>query len=100
MDKISTLLPKVLHKRGIKHEADASLIVHHAQKWLKEHGAPEDTNVTKFQDRTLFIETASSVAAQECHGMTNDLSEELQATFPNVTLDTIRILRSSQSGVE
>jgi hypothetical protein len=100
MDRLSALLPKVLHKRGIKHEADASLVVYHAQKWLKEHDAQEGTNVTKLQYGTLFIETLSSVAAQECHGMTNDLLEELQATFPNVTLDTIRILRSSQSGVE
>ena len=93
MDHISTLLPKVLRKRGIKDEADASLVVHEASMWLRRSGVPG--KVTKLKSGTLFIEAPSSIAAQECHASSNELLEALRLRFPDITIENVRIVRES-----
>ena len=77
MDHISTLLPKTLRKHGLKDEADASLVVHHAQEWLEEHGTM-DAKVMKLEQANLIIEVASSIAAQEVHAKSDELLASLQ----------------------
>ena len=91
MDHISLLLPKVLRKRGIKDQADASLIVYTATQWLE--GKLPGVRPTKFTTGTLFIEAATSIAAQECYALTQDLLAALQSNFPSITIDRVRILR-------
>lgn len=93
MDHISTLLPKVLRKHGLKDEADASHIVFTAQEWLNARGQAS-ASVTKFQDCTLFIEVQSSVDAQECHALTGELLTFLQNKFPDNKLEHIRLIRA------
>lgn len=99
MDKVSSLLPKVLQKRGLKNEVDASHIVHIANMWLKEHGAPDDASATKYQNRVLVIEVSTPVSAQECHGVSNDLLQALRIKFTALPPERILILRNSDSVV-
>lgn len=92
MDRLSTLLPKALRKRGLKDQADASLVVHTAQTWLKEKGL-EDASAEKLENGTLFIEVESSIAAQECHAQKEELLSSLQKTFPTIAVNQVRIMR-------
>jgi hypothetical protein len=92
MDHISTLLPKVLRKRGIKDEADASLIVFAANAWLKIHAGGIAT-ASKCSAGTLFLEVISSVAGQECAGRSEELLEFLRSKYPGTPLEKVRIQR-------
>lgn len=92
MDHISTLLSKALRKRGLKDQADASLVVYTAQKWLKEKGLKNAT-AEKLDNGALFIEVESSIAAQECHAQKEDLLSSLQKTFPDIAVNQVRIMR-------
>jgi hypothetical protein len=93
MDRLSLLLPKVLHRRGLKVQADASLIVFRANEWLKENGASEDILAIKLKEGTLFLSVESPVAAQECHALSEDLLLALHKEYPAVPLKSIRIAR-------
>lgn len=99
MEKIATLLPKVLRKRGLKDEVDASHVVHIANLWLKEHGAPEDAAATKYKNGTVIVTVQNSVSSQECHGLSQDLLKKLRIMFPALRLEKILILRNSDSVV-
>ena len=91
MDHISLLLPKVLRKRGIKDQADASLVVHTATQWLE--GKVSGVRPTKFAAGTLFIETTTSIAAQECQSLAHDLLDVLKDSFPAMKIEKVRIVR-------
>ena len=96
MDHISLLLPKVLRKRGIKDQADASLIVHTATQWLE--GKISGVRPTKFATGILFIEAATSIAAQEAHGLSEELLSALHGRFPDAKVERVRILREQNHG--
>ena len=95
MDHISTLLPKVLRKRGLKDEVDASQITFVAQRWLTESlpDFSEAITVTKYAEKTVFIEVKHSIAAQECYACTDDLLHYLKNKHPGLPIERIRILR-------
>lgn len=93
MHRLSLLLPKVLHRRGLKDQADASLIVFRANEWLKEYGASEDILATTLKDGTLLMTVERPVAAQECHALSEDLLLALQKEYPSVLLKNVRIVR-------
>lgn len=99
MDRVSFLLPKVLRKRGLKDEVDASHVVHIANMWLKEHGAPDDATATKYRDGALVIEVSTPVSAQECHGLSGDLLQSLRTKTAPPPPERILILRNSDSVV-
>ena len=99
MERISFLLPKVLQKRGLKDEVDASHIVHIANVWLKENGAPEDASAMKYQNRVLVIEVSTPVSAQECHGLSSDLLQILRTKHTALPPERILILRKADSVV-
>lgn len=96
MDKVSALLPKVLRKRGIKDEADASLVVHTANQWLQQQDGILATSVAamRFAQNTLTFCTQSSVAAAEMHARTSDLLQALRERFPALEIEQVRVLRS------
>ena len=67
MDHISSLIPSVLRKRGLYDEAQASMVVFRAKKWLQEH-RPNDVSSLepkKLIGGTLVIEAASSLSVEE-----------------------------------
>ena len=92
MDRLSTLLPKALRKRGLKDQADASLVVHRAQTWLREKEL-ENASAEKLDNGALFIEVDSSIAAQECHAQKEELLSFLQKSFPDIAVNRVRIIR-------
>lgn len=96
MEHISTLLPKVLRKRGIKDEADASLVCFAAERWFGEYAEDLVTKVrvTKFVDRTLFLAVESSIAAQECYARNEELLQYLRTEFGTIPLEKVCILRA------
>lgn len=94
MDRLSSLIHKTLRKHGMKNEADAAFVVHRAVEWLRKHGDIEGVTVMKLQDGVLVIEAETSVAAQECRSMTEELLAALRAEFPAITIKETRILRS------
>jgi len=98
MDHIRTLLPKVLQKRGIYGQADASLLKHQAMNWLHEKmpGLCEsgDIRVQHFKDNVLHIATNHSIAAQECSAVSEALAEYLRKDCGHSRLETIRVGRA------
>jgi len=96
MDHISALLPKVLQKRGLKGQADASIVVHKANIWFDHHEAPQGTEATMLRDGILSIEVDTSTAAQECHMMTGELLDELCKQFPNMRINKVCIKRKTE----
>lgn len=67
MDHVSSLIPKVLRKRGLYDEAHASMIVYRAQKWLVEIH-PEmasELHPHALKDGILTLQTGNSIAQQE-----------------------------------
>jgi len=95
MESLSAILPKVLQKRGIKAEADASLVVHAANEWLQKQGGIFATSVAamRFAENTLTLCTQSSVAAEEARVHSQELQEALQDRLPGMTIETVRIVR-------
>lgn len=80
MDALSSILPKVLAKRGLNVHAHASHVVHRSQLWMEERLPALRTafKVHKFQDGTLYVTCSHSIAAQECHPLFPDLQLFLQ----------------------
>ena len=93
MDKVSSLLPRVLHKRGLHKHANASLVVLRAQEWLQKNlrKYEKDLHVRKLQEGTLVIEAANSIAAQECQQCKEALLEDLRKDCKD--LKDVRISR-------
>jgi len=96
MDKISALLPKVLNKRGLRREADASLVVYAANAWLHANHAPEEAIATTYARGELTIAVQNAIAGQECYALHDDLLLALQNKFPVLPIQRIRIHRSKE----
>lgn len=94
MDRVSFLLPKVLQKRGLKDEVDASHLVHFANAWLREQKAPEDALVAKYRNGVVVITVENSTSAQECYELSEDLLQALHKKFVLLPLEKIHILRN------
>lgn len=67
VDKLSSLLPAVLRKRGLKEQADASLVMHRAGLWLSENmpELKESVEPRTLKDGVLLIACAHGIAMQE-----------------------------------
>jgi len=95
MDRLSLLLPGILHKRGLHSQAKASLVVHQATEWL--HGALPlfitDLDVLKFADGTVTIAAKNSIAAQECQQVLPLLQEYLVKDCQQTGIESLQITR-------
>ena len=97
MDRLNTLLSRVLHKRGIYADAAASLLVYRAEGWLTEH-VPElrsSLHVLHVKNGCLTIAADNSIAAQECNILAEPLIEALKAEPDACHLERISVIRSS-----
>ena len=95
MDHIFSVLPKVLHKRGLSAHANASLVVVRAQRWLQEN-APEiapAVQVKKVEDGELLLACEHSIAAQECQPLLPRLLAHLRSQSPGLPIREIRLQR-------
>src|SRR5690348_11175791 len=75
MDRLFSLIPKVLHRRGLQEHAESALVVHRVEQWLQTR-VPELTSsirVQKVQNGALFLSCSNSVVLQECKALQADL---------------------------
>lgn len=95
MDRLFTVVPKVLRKRGLQEHAEGALVVHRAQQWISEHLPliAEVILVQSFKENTLFIDCEHSVALQECQAISADLHAYLRSNCPFTGPFQIRIGR-------
>lgn len=94
MDRLSSLLPKVLRKRGIQSQAQEALVIHCAKRWFDEHFPPLQgmISVSKYENGVLFIECTEDSALRACHGSFADVIGFLLKET-GVCLQEIRAIR-------
>lgn len=96
MDRVSSLLPKVLAQRGLATQGKASLVVLTTKRWIetKLPAVFSDTRITTYSDGILTIETLTQVALTEVSAMREILSQFLakECSLPNPP--TVRVLRA------
>ena len=98
MDRVSSILPKVLGKRGLKDQAQAALVVHRATAWLKQHLPPSlapAISVHTFTDDILTIQCSHSIALQECRSLLPALKEYLRSREGSPPVQHIHIAREA-----
>ena len=96
MDSLSSILPRVLHKRGLHGHATAALVTHKAYDWLRA-AIPNDIDqlrVERIKDGVLTIASANSIAAQECMPLLPALTEFLKRECAGSVIREIRIVRA------
>ncbi|PIR53210.1 hypothetical protein COU76_02205 [Candidatus Peregrinibacteria bacterium CG10_big_fil_rev_8_21_14_0_10_49_10] len=95
MDHISSLLTKVLQKRGLTSHAEASLLILRCREWLTEHlpECAQELHPQTFTDGVLAISCDHSIAAQECRQQTEALLSHLREVCPGIAVEQIRLLR-------
>lgn len=101
MDHISTLLPKVLRKRGLHGHAQASLAVSRCQEWISGNlpHVAADLRAVQCKEGVLHIECAHSIAAQECQQRSSELLASLRESCGGMEITGVRLLRSrAESG--
>ncbi len=96
MDQLSSILPRVLHKRGLHGQATAAHVTHKAMEWLKMAlpGVASQLQVDTFKDGVLTINSSHSIAAQECMPLLPSLTEFLLRECKGVTIREIRVTRA------
>jgi hypothetical protein len=95
MDSIGSILPKVLHRRGLHGQVQASHVTHRAQEWLKS-ALPQLADqivVDAFDHQELRISCSHPIAAQECQMLLTPLKDFLERECKGVTVREIRIGR-------
>ena len=96
MDSLSSILPKVLHRRGLHGHAVAALATHKAGDWLRA-ALPhcfEQLHVQSLKDGVLTISADHPIAAQECSPLLPALTEYLQRECKGVKVREVRMVRS------
>jgi hypothetical protein len=94
MDRLSTLLSKILRKHGIKDEAEASLIVHAATQWFAMNLPASEGSITvqKLEGGTLLVACAQAPLQQECFARQEDLLQYLREKYPQIPIERIRFV--------
>ncbi len=96
MDSLSSILPKVLHRRGLHGHAVAALVTHKAFEWLRA-AVPhciDQLHVDHLKDGVLTISTSHSIAAQECLPLLPGLTEFLQRECKAAKVREVRLVRA------
>lgn len=96
MYRVQSILPRVLHKRGLGVQARASQVTFAAERWLQlalPHVA-EFVRVDSFRQSTLTVSCAHGVAAQECMPLLPSLREFLGRECKGSAVQEIRMIRS------
>ncbi len=95
MDRLQSILPKVLRKRGLHVQADASRVTFCANEWVKT-ALPRFADVVRvdrFSHAVLQISCSHSIAAQECLPLLPALKEYLQRECKQLAIEDIRLVR-------
>jgi hypothetical protein len=97
MQQLGSILPAVLHKRGLFDHAESSQGVGQAQQWLARElpSFAADIRVLRIKDGVLQIACRHSIAAQECQAAGQALSDYLRGEMPEMTVSEVRIVREA-----
>ncbi|HVW67109.1 MAG TPA: DciA family protein [Candidatus Peribacteraceae bacterium] len=95
MDRVFSVLPKVLHKRGLQQHAEGALVVHRLEKWIAHRlvDLSACVHVKKVQDGVVFLTCSHSVALQECRALIPDLKAYIASECGFAHISDIRIAR-------
>ena len=97
MDRLSEILPKVAGKRGLQKHVAASLAIHNANLWIKQHVPHLEGDLvarTLQEDGTLLLECAHSAAAQESQQHLPHLALYLREDCGYAGVRTVRVIRA------
>lgn len=96
MDSLSSILPKVLHRRGLHRHAVAALVTHKAFDWLRA-AVPhciDQLHVDSLKDGVLTISTTHPIAAQECMPLIPALTDFLTRECKGASVREVRLMRA------
>lgn len=98
MDRISQLIPKVLSKKGLKDQAQASYTVYSCREWIYEHlpSVAQQLHPKKISDGVLTVHSDHSIASQELSQAKEELLEYLRG-LDGVTVTDLHIHLSGHS---
>lgn len=98
MDSLSSILPRVLHRRGLHKHAVAALVTHKAADWLRLALPALESylHVDTVKDGVLTISTTHSIAAQECLPLLPGLMEFLNRECKGSAVRDVRLVRSKR----
>lgn len=103
MDSLSSILPRVLHKRGLHGHAMAAMVTHRALAWLRA-ALPhciDQLRVESLTDGVLMISARHPIAAQECMPLLPSLTDYLRRECKGCSLREVRVVRvRSQKGAQ
>lgn len=95
MERVGSILKRVLPKYHLEEEAEAALILQRVAQFLQSRLGDRSTAVrpTRIAGDTLTLTVTSSVASQECSALLHSLRTLLHAEFPTLPFHHIRIVR-------
>lgn len=95
MDKISSLIPKVLSKKGLKDHASASYAVFLANEWIESHmpNVSVYLHALQLKNSVLEVHSQHSIASQELMGTSKKLIDYLRS-FEGITVSEVSIVKS------
>lgn len=94
MDKLSHLIPKVLQKRGLKDQANASYAIHLANTWMQQNlpALSENMHATSLSGGIVYISVNDATSEQELTKVSAELKQYLNR-IEDISVLEIRILR-------
>ena len=95
MDRVFSILPRVLRQRGLSSAAFSGLILERASAWIRERLPEHASHLRPLQvkDGILTIEGGHSIAVMECSGCSEELLKYLADTMPDVPVKAVRVVR-------
>ena len=96
IDSLSSILPRVLHKRGLHKHAVAAMVTHKAFDWLRA-AVPhciDQLHVEHLKDGVLTISTSHPIAAQECMPLLPALKDFLTRECKGSVVRDVRMVRA------
>lgn len=95
MQRIGTVLPTVLNRRGLQKQARASLVTHQAQEWLSRTlpAFSGDIQALKYADAVLTVGCRNSIASQEVQQLVPVLLEYLRADCSHSDVEGVQVTR-------
>ena len=97
MDSLQSLLPKVLNRRGLHKQAQASLVTHHAQEWIRRElpAMQNEILVKHLSNGILTIACTNAIAGQECQMLLPALREYLESECDHRGIADIHLIRNT-----
>lgn len=95
MDRVSSFLTAVLHKRGLASHAQGALAVLRAKEWLDAQlpHLAGFIHVRRVNDGEMMISCKNAIAMQECHSMISGLLDELKRDSSCGAVRSVRVER-------